>query len=161
MEMGEWSLPACASAEYARLAVDIKGWKDGDRVRRFLQGGVWRNFFSKYPESNWMHKRMLMASKALEGKRTASSQGDPDIDMAERLIHQAQCNDAYWHGVFGGLYLPHLRTKVYQSIIEAENILEAGAGDRSGVTVSDIDADDHSEAVMRTRDLNLFIKPSA
>ncbi len=161
MEMGEWSLPAIASAEYGRLASDIKGWKDGERVRRFMQGGVWRNFFSKYPESNWMHKRMLMASNALERKRTAASQGDPDIDMAERLIHQAQCNDAYWHGVFGGLYLPHLRTKVYQSIIEAENILEAGAGDRCGVTVSDIDADDHSEAVMRTRDLNLFIKPSA
>ena len=36
--------------------------KDAGRYEQhkpFLSGGIWRNFFSRYPESNWMHKRML------------------------------------------------------------------------------------------------------
>ena len=29
-----------------------------------------------------------------------------------RDLYKGQCNDPYWHGVFGGLYLPHLREAV-------------------------------------------------
>jgi alpha-amylase len=35
-------------------------------------------------------------------------------------LYRAQCNDAYWHGVFGGLYLPHLRHALYENLIKAE-----------------------------------------
>ena len=31
-----------------------------------------------------------------------------------------QCNCAYWHGVFGGLYLPHLRQALYRELLSAE-----------------------------------------
>ena len=30
----------------------------------------------------------------------------------QEYLHRAQANDAYWHGLFGGLYLPHLRRAV-------------------------------------------------
>jgi len=30
-------------------------------------------------------------------------------------LWRAQCNCPYWHGVFGGLYLPHLRAAVYST----------------------------------------------
>jgi hypothetical protein len=33
------------------------GWYEHKKA--FLRGGIWKNFFSRYPESNWMHKRML------------------------------------------------------------------------------------------------------
>jgi 4-alpha-glucanotransferase len=152
MEMGEWSLPAEASKEYTGLIDRIGSWHDGETVRRFLQGGTWRNFFSKYPESNWLHKRMLMVSRALETR--------PDSAASDHL-YRAQCNDAYWHGVFGGLYLPHLRTAAYKNLIDAENVL-GGAEFRPGSTVTlraDLDADGFDEVLLRTRDLNLFISP--
>ncbi len=37
---------------------------------------------------------------------------------------RGQCNDAYWHGVFGGLYSPHLRTAVWRSLERAETIAD-------------------------------------
>ena len=36
------------------------------------------------------------------------------------LLYLAQANDAYWHGLFGGLYLPHLRRAVYNALVELE-----------------------------------------
>lgn len=42
-----------------------------------------------------MHKRMLIVSKLVR-----------DNPEARKFIFKAQCNDAYWHGIFGGVYLP-------------------------------------------------------
>ena len=50
-----------APMRYADL---VKQEKDHDRYERdkaFLRGGIWKNFLSRYAESNWMHKRMLAA----------------------------------------------------------------------------------------------------
>src|SRR5213596_2752682 len=38
-------------------------------------------------------------------------------------LFRSQCNDAYWHGVFGGLYLPHLRRAVWHNLAVAEREL--------------------------------------
>jgi 4-alpha-glucanotransferase len=35
-----------------------------------------------------------------------------------------QCNCSYWHGAFGGIYLPHLRNAVYNHLIAADNLLD-------------------------------------
>jgi alpha-amylase len=43
---------------------------------------------------------------------------------ARTLVLRSQCNDAYWHGVFGGLYSPHLRTALWRSLVEAEAIAD-------------------------------------
>ncbi|MBI5236890.1 MAG: DUF1926 domain-containing protein [Deltaproteobacteria bacterium] len=158
MEMGEWSLPAEASKEYAALQDDIKKGRLGplgDRLKRFTQGGTWRNFFSKYPESNWMHKRMLHVSRTVGEKAAAGGRGE-----ALKRLYMAQCNDAYWHGIFGGLYLPHLRTAVYENLIKAEDAALQGASvDRRGIETKDIDADGAPEVVLRTGDLNIFVSP--
>jgi alpha-amylase len=45
-------------------------------------------------------------------------------ESAYRHLLAAQCNDSYWHGVFGGLYSPHLRHGVYSELIQAEAGLE-------------------------------------
>ncbi|MCC6503120.1 MAG: DUF1926 domain-containing protein [Deltaproteobacteria bacterium] len=157
MEMGEWSLPADAARDYIDLIEEVNGWgESGERVKRFLQGGTWRNFLAKYPEANWMHKRMLMVSREVKKRRQLCS--DKTQDAAERLLYQAQCNDAYWHGVFGGLYLPHLRTKVYECLIHAEKIVAPGS-DFPEIFSSDLDADYHEETVMRTGDVSLFFSP--
>jgi hypothetical protein len=117
IEMNEWSLPAGPAGEYATFVAAEKSAGRYDARKGFLRGGIWRNFMSRYPEANWMHKRML----ALSGRLAALPPGPPH-DELRPLLHLAQANDAYWHGLFGGLYLPHLRRGVWRHLL----LLEAG-----------------------------------
>lgn len=175
MEMGEWALPAEASETFTNLVKEVKIWQDGERIRRFLQGGFWRNFFAKYPEANWMHKRMLMVSEEIAKCLHETSRAEqpfapaPDSELLTHL-YQAQCNDAYWHGVFGGLYLPHLRRAVYENLIQVENLLEAGDKGlipeplnprilEPCIKEADFNADTFNEILIRTPQLNLFLSP--
>ncbi|MHB8173754.1 MAG: alpha-amylase/4-alpha-glucanotransferase domain-containing protein, partial [Nitrospirota bacterium] len=117
MEMGEWSLPAAAMLEYEDFVDELKTQPGYDIKRLFVKGGFFRNFLSKYPEANAMHKRMLQVSRKVHGAGGTSEAKDE--------LWRGQCNDAYWHGVFGGLYLPHLRDAVYRHLIKAEVAAEA------------------------------------
>ncbi len=119
IEMNEWTLPAAAGRRYAEMVEEAKrgGWYEKDKA--FLRGGIWRNFFTRYPESNWMHKRMLGLSNRVADLEPEARK--PEI-MAR--LYEAQANDAYWHGLFGGLYLPHLRRAVYGAIVELERMLD-------------------------------------
>ncbi|VAW38185.1 Alpha-amylase [hydrothermal vent metagenome] len=152
MEMGEWALPPEVSNDYTQLHEELKQrGAEGERILQYCQGGAWRNFFSKYPEADWMHKRMLLASMKLG--RDAPAQA---LDH----IYRAQANDAYWHGVFGGLYLPHLRFAVYEHILKAEAIVEeTGRGSEVNIIVADINADTHEEVEVSGPELNLYISP--
>ena len=150
MEMGGWALPPTAAKEFAELEAEVS-LEDKAHQKRFIKGGYWRNFFSKYPESNWMHKRMLMASERVEGTT------DKGKDEAQEFLYKAQCNDAFWHGVFGGLYLPHLRGALYENIIKAE----CATGEvETGVELIDVDADGLKEAVLSAKEVKLFINPA-
>jgi len=104
-EMGLWSLSYEAAKEYKMLA-------KSDINERFLKGGLWQNFFNKYQESNWIHKRVLALSTQNDSKKY------------KNFIQKAQCNDVLWHGVFGGIYLPNLRDNAYRYIIECEKMLQ-------------------------------------
>jgi alpha-amylase len=161
MEMGEWSLPTEASGAYRKLNKAMEHEEGGELVRRFLQGGTWRNFFSKYPESNWMHKRMLQVSAALSALKADGAHIE-NMAEAEESLYRAQANDAYWHGIFGGLYLPHLRGEVYRNIIEAEAMTRAPVkGTAIVVEELDLDADGFDELVLRVAELSLFFSPRA
>jgi alpha-amylase len=76
---------------------------------------------------------------------------------AVRDLYKAQCNDPYWHGIFGGLYLPHLREAAYRNLIEAEKELPL----RPGWEAVDYDFDGREELFFRHDQFNLLIKPSA
>ncbi len=55
--------------------------------------------------------------------------GGNSADLLERAraeLYRGQCNCAYWHGAFGGIYLPHLRNAVYNHLIAAENFAFKG-----------------------------------
>ena len=62
-EMMEWVLPTPVRQQFHALQQEFTGRPD---VRRFLRGGFWRGFFSKYAESNLLHKKMLRVSSKLE-----------------------------------------------------------------------------------------------
>jgi len=109
-EMGEWSLPSKAGFDFEILKDELKN-KEG--IDRFLKGGIWKNFFVKYYESNRLHKKVLTLSK-LRGSIKSKEFDD--------CVFRAECNDVFWHGVFGGIYLPNLRDNAYRFVAEAENI---------------------------------------
>jgi len=135
-EMGEWSLPAGISKEYGDLLSERE-----IPYSRFLRGGYFKNFLVKYAESNDMHKKALRLSKKA-GKNTE----------AKRYVYMAQCNDSYWHGVFGGLYLPHLRASVYRYLIEARKLLDPQKPFADGY-IEDVNSDGYDEAVLSNNEL--------
>ncbi len=121
-EMNEWTLPAAAAVSYSELIEREKSGGRFDLTKPFIRGGFWKNFLTRYPEANWMHKRMLALSARLAAL--------PVAQQAPALVthlYRAQANDAYWHGLFGGLYLPHLRREVYHNLLALEAALDAAA----------------------------------
>jgi alpha-amylase len=107
--------------EYGKVVERLKESPEGKLIRRFIKGGFWRNFFAKYPESNDLHKRMLHLREKVGKGRKKSVPKSKDVLT---YLYRTQCNDAYWHGVFGGLYLPHLRHALYENLIRAETLYD-------------------------------------
>lgn len=125
-EMGEWSLFPPAAREYEILRHELRDRGELPRYERYLKGGTWRNFLPKYAESNHLHKRMLMVSRKVEEAAALASRPKAPAEAAalaaraRRALYRGQCNCPYWHGIFGGLYLNHLRFAVYRELLEAE-----------------------------------------
>lgn len=152
IEMNEWTLPAHAANAYADLIQASKKQGRFDHDKAFLRGGIWKNFLSRYPESNWMHKRMLQLSRRFdelpEKKKTKA--------MRE-MLYEAQANDAYWHGLFGGLYLPHLRRAVYRAIVALEGMLDKIA-ERPARIVEDLDLDGKCEIFLVNDEIQAVVR---
>ncbi|MEA3523701.1 MAG: alpha-amylase/4-alpha-glucanotransferase domain-containing protein, partial [Campylobacterota bacterium] len=107
-----------------------------------IKGGIWKNFFIKYHESNYLHKRMLSHS-IHQDKLTKS---------ALESLYKLQTNDVFWHGVFGGLYLPNLRDNAYTYLLEIER---SHAKKKISYEVGDIDKDGYDELKVLTKALSL------
>ncbi len=116
-------------------------------------GGSFENFFSKYPEANNLHKRMLYVSERVSREK-------PENHEAKRHLYQGQCNCAYWHGVFGGIYLGHLRHATYKNLIIAQSLIEQKRGSHGiEARAFDFDRDGQDELVISNAFLNIFISP--
>ncbi len=125
-------------------------------------GGFWRNFFARYPESNHMNKKMIHVSRKMEALRKKKKKG-PRLAEAEKDLFRGQCNCAYWHGIFGGLYLFHLRRAIYRHLIKSEAAMDGllyGGRRFCRTTVLDLDADGHDEVIMENRELALYLAPA-
>ena len=163
-EMSEWALPAPAGRDFEDFLEKLHTSGDEERYGIFARGGFWRNFLVKYPESNQMHKRMLSISEKIDrwAKRTIPE--NPALQAAYDHLWQAQCNCAYWHGVFGGLYLPHLRAAVWQHLIAADRQVNEALAEKSSYASarkSDLDTDGRDEVLFATDRMFLCIKPAA
>src|SRR6202042_605321 len=88
-EMMEWSLATPARERYHRLLDEFASRAD---VMPFLRGGIWRGFFSKYAESNLLHKKMLHVSeKVRRATRRQSADKRNKLDAAWTHVLRAQC----------------------------------------------------------------------
>jgi hypothetical protein len=152
IEMNEWTLPAPAAELYRQLIEISRQAGRFEAEKPFLRGGIWPNFLSLYPESNWMHKRML----ALSARLAALPEGDGNPDL-RGLLYAAQANDAYWHGLFGGLYLPHLRRGVWRNLLALERALDRLLP-RAASSCADLDHDGVDELFLLNGDVQAVIK---
>ena len=59
-------------------------------------------------------------------------------------LYRGQSNDCYWHGLFGGIYISHMRLATYEHLIAAEDAADrlAGIGERSELVDLDLDGRD-------------------
>ena len=158
----EWSLPTPARIRYHDLVEEFAARPD---ALPFLRGGIWRGFFAKYGESNLLHKKMLHVSKQVRDLAPSRRRDQTFIasrDEATILLLRGQCNDAYWHGIFGGLYSPHLRTAVWRSLAEAEtlaDLLTHRKHQYTSVERLDFDADGREEIYFTSDRYAALLKP--
>ena len=142
-EMEEWALPPRAQERYQRAA-ELLTPVFGEGARDLLRGGQWRNFSARYPEANRLHQRVLQASHRLWEQ---PAEDDERWREARTRLWRAQCNCPYWHGIFGGLYLPHLRSALYRELIAVESHLAAA---EPRIQRADFDLDGVPDLVLET-----------
>jgi hypothetical protein len=133
-EMGEWALPAAESRVYSEIL--HRAQEEGRPEARWLRGAFWRNFQVKYREINDLHKQMLRTSE----KVSAMPAGPLQATALDHL-QRGQSNDCYWHGLFGGIYISHMRLATYEHLIAAEDLADTAADQLHAAEVRDLDMD--------------------
>jgi hypothetical protein len=139
-EMGEWVLPPAEAATFSPLL--HQAIEERRPEARWLRGGFWRNFQVRYREVNDLHKQMLRASTKVDAMPPGAAR-----DLAVDHLYRGQSNDCYWHGLFGGVYISHMRLATFEHLIAAEDLADTGAGLVSGSQVVDLDLDGRDEVL--------------
>ena len=152
-EMGQWALPAERFRELKAIKAELEAAGRAD-ILRYVRGSIWRHFMVKYDEVNHMHKRMMHVA----GKVHAMPAGDAKTQALDHLW-RAQANDAYWHGLFGGVYLFNFRVANYANLIAAETLAE-GENAPLRLEAFDFNKDSTDEIVLGAPPLNAIWKPS-
>ncbi len=174
--MEVWSLQTQIRKNFKKIKKTMKDDETKKEIYQFLKGGFWRYFFVKYPESNNMHKKMLYVRNKLiyTEENLLKIQDDNIISIilnkinnAWDEIYKAQCNDCYWHGLFGGVYLQFLRFSVYTHLINAEKLIDIinaliNPNLTSYIYITPIDFNKNSktEYIIESDIYNLYIDPN-
>ena len=138
-EMGEWALPADEALAFGTTLRRARA--EGRPEARWLRGAIWRNFQVRYREINDIHKQMLATSDLVDAMPAG-----PIREVARDHLFAGQSNDCYWHGLFGGVYLPDLRVSALARLIAAEDLVTGPAAPSS--TRRDVDLDGREEVVL-------------
>lgn len=144
-EMEEWALPV-GPARAFRALLDRTHEHDNPRLR----GSHWRNFLVRYSEANRLHKKTRALSALCRARH--------DPPEVRHAIGRAQGNDPYWHGLFGGVYMKHLRDAAWRSLAEAEAALRAGQPLQT--EVRDVDGDGEPELWIHSARFSALLSPA-
>jgi len=164
-EMMKWSLPTDAAIQYEDMEENFEKMNILKKYRSFIRGGFWNNFLVKYPESNRMHKKMYMVSDAVEKIRSSMPGEDTNkpLHAAQKELYRGQCNCAYWHGLYGGIYLNYLRHAVYRHLINAEKIIDSMCHTEEEwihYKLFDFKKDLSQDIIISGKNLNAFFSPA-
>jgi len=100
----------------------------------------------KYREINDLHKQMLRASDAV-----VAMPAGPERERAVDHLYAGQSNDCYWHGLFGGIYISHMRLATYEHLIAAEDLAETASDSLVAAECRDLDMDGVDEVRLADR----------
>ena len=170
-EMTEWALPVARQLELDQIKHDLEDDHASDdrfravanQLKSMVRGGLWRNFKVRYPDTNDMYARMMYVSSLLQ----QAEQENIDsrlLETARDHLYRGQCNCPYWHGAFGGMYLPHLRNAVYQELIQAENVLQSAMGKSDNwceAIADDYNFDGRPEIRLANQNLIAWVAPGS
>jgi alpha-amylase len=129
--------------------------------------GSWMNSLKKYPETDQMHKKMCYVSEKIGSivqKCRSAEVHKKEIEDARKELYKGQCNCGWWHGVFGGLYLYHLRRAIYSHLINADKIadrlLHKDKEDWLEIKEIDFDRDGRNEVILENNVFFVYIDPA-
>jgi alpha-amylase len=154
IEMTEWSLPPQKAYTFSKVYHQLEQNRQYE-ILQFMRGGFWRNFLVRYTEVNNQHKKMLRVHDHVYAAGATEEHG---------LIHlwKAQANDTYWHGLFGGIYMTHVRSAIYHHLLKAEIAADRtryGTAPWQHYEFTDFDRDTHNELLIESDQQNLYIDP--
>jgi alpha-amylase len=148
-EMNEWVLEPESHIVYDNLKKFLKDNNKWEEFRDFIRGGIFRNFYYKYSRLNYLHKRMLLLSRKINVRTNFKKDKSIFINL-----WKSQINCGYWHGIFGGFYLGHIRGAIYEHLLYAENSFDRKYS-RGDITLEkvDIDMDGKEEVFLKNKHL--------
>ncbi|MCL4533043.1 MAG: DUF1925 domain-containing protein [Deltaproteobacteria bacterium] len=149
-EMGEWTLPPKTRDACERIKLQNPSAP--------LISGIWHNFLTRYPESNLQHKRMVNLSLKID---CIQKTYDKNLNEAAEELLKSQANDAYWHGVFGGIYLPHLRRAVHKALLASYVFYKDAVNEKIEIECYDFDSDGEKEFLLSNDLWCIIYKPSS
>ena len=150
MDMMGWALTPEVRGKY--LDARKRSLAEADAAR-FLVGGHFRQFLTRYPEAWLMYAKMMYTHVIVNQVR-----GDRyKKKAAQNELWKGQCHFAYWSGIEGGIYDNLLRKAVYHSLIEAEKITRATEIFVPSIISVDYDLDNSIEYLYQGSELNAYI----
>lgn len=153
-EMLEWALPPESVPAYMKVKNTAKGSNPDEAVKSFVRGSLWDMFLARYPESDQMLKHVIRTSRKVRSWPAGEKKR-----RATRSVLRSECNCAYWHGLFGGIYLPHLRHGVFQNLLDADALIHEELGSKIRVEQEDYDGDLENEIILSSKTLQAFFRP--
>jgi alpha-amylase len=147
-EMSEWSLDKDVYRDYAAVRDKLT-----DTEGVWVHAGFWRRFLKSHPHNRWMYGRVVSLSRYLNDLTPRH----PRKNKALMELYRAEANDVFWHGVFGGLYLTHLRRNLFHRLIKAK--VTADGSKKSYMDVQDFDIDGEDEILIATESYHAYVKP--
>lgn len=149
-EMMLWSM----EPERQRCLLGIKKNVEYSREENgYLAGGYFRQFLTRYIESNLLYSKMQYTCVLVNQIR-----GDKYRKQAARHeLWRGQCHQAYWHGRPGGIYQNNLRKAAYSSLIEAEKVTREKGIFIPSIVKVDFDMDGLDEYLFQGQELNAYV----
>ncbi|GLV56618.1 alpha-amylase [Dictyobacter sp. S3.2.2.5] len=154
IEMTEWALPPQRSYQFSQLLHQLESEHRSDIIQ-FMRGGFWRSFLVRYPEINNQHKKMLRVHDTVY-----AAGGNEETGLTHLL--KAQANDTYWHGLFGGIYMAHVRSAIYHHLIKAENAADRinhGQQSWQRYEFTDFERNTLQQLIIESDQQNLYLDP--
>ncbi|HKX18212.1 MAG TPA: alpha-amylase/4-alpha-glucanotransferase domain-containing protein [bacterium] len=145
-EMAGWALPPIRAEARASLRHDLETGGRGD-LASLVRGGFWRHFLVRYPEANTLHHLALRAGRKVHAMPPGAAR-----EHALDELWSGECNCTYWHGVFGGIYLPHIRGAAFEHLIGAEAEADAARHPEpyAEASATDLNGDGRQELYLAT-----------